>query len=316
MRTADEVGRVVGRRDDDPGGVDRARPAVDRDRRRHGAVGDVVVPAVVVGERRRRACRRRRRDTPCPPRREPAGVVGAQLAEVHRLAEEVPVSNAVPEPGVPPARSYARPGRWRAAPRSATVDDGVAPQDGDGVGGRLPPGCRARSGTRTTRPCGWRGGPSTRSRRRPAVSSATTCAGGIVAVDAEARSLALQRARARPCRSPGGIGAGSVNLGAEIDSPSWLLPTRAMPMAGWMAARTIVRSVSRYASGSGIAHRCDTEQQLELTGWVTVTLVQRRCATTRANEPAGDRRANVCPPVAPARARRGYVRAAACGARW
>ncbi len=86
-----EVGRVVGRGDDHPRAVARDGLAVDDDGGGHGAVGDVVVPAVVVGEGGGGRAVVRGGDAVAAEDEQAAGGVGAQLAEIDGRAEEIAV---------------------------------------------------------------------------------------------------------------------------------------------------------------------------------------------------------------------------------
>jgi hypothetical protein len=92
---ADHIGGVVGRAHDHPGRLHRDVLPVDRDRGRHGAVGNVVLPAVVVGEGGYRPAAGRGGLAAAAQEDQPSLLVGAQLPQVDRFTEELATVESV-----------------------------------------------------------------------------------------------------------------------------------------------------------------------------------------------------------------------------
>ena len=166
---ADDVRRIIRRRDDHPGGVDRNRPAVDRDGRRHRPVGRVVVPVVriveavgIAGDEDRRVRGRRRIAGPAE-HEQASGLVGADFAERHHGRLEL--AGIEKMRGTAGHRFAADAARTRIDRERVAVarlsDCGAAPTS------RWLPECRVPPGTGTTAPSCSRGARSIECRRCP-----------------------------------------------------------------------------------------------------------------------------------------------------
>ena len=207
-----EVGRqrrcVVRRRDHDPRRVDRQLGAAEAHARGDRAVGDVVGPAVVVREGGERRAAGRERATAAAEHEQAALRVGAQLAQVDRLAQEgagVERLRGRVAAGNGAGAGVDHQGAARAAQRRPRCAAAPAP----------PRGCRARCRTGTTTPSRWRGGRSTRSPPRPRSARAPRARRrrgrrrGSAPPGASSRRSRPCSRRARSAGRPGSRGRGS-----------------------------------------------------------------------------------------------------------